>query len=66
MSTRKTISHREAPNPGSDAAVAAGCTCPRMDNARGRGAMGTSGDDAVFWKAAECPLHGSGESEDEA
>lgn len=26
--------------PGSDAAVAAGCTCPRMDNAFGRGYLG--------------------------
>lgn len=66
MSVETDKSLRDTPNPGSDAAVAAGCTCPRMDNARGRGAMGTSGDDAVFWKAAECPLHGSGESEDEA
>ena len=27
-------------NPGSDDAIAAGCTCPVMDNGRGRGYLG--------------------------
>lgn len=28
------------PNPGSDEAIAAGCRCPVLDNAHGRGWMG--------------------------
>lgn len=47
------------PNPGSDDAVAAGCTCPVMDNARGRGAWFSSGPDAVFYQNEQCPLHGT-------
>jgi len=46
------------PNPGSDEAIAQGCTCPVLDNAHGRGAWGSSGEDAVFWMNADCPLHG--------
>lgn len=46
-------------NPGSAAAVKRGCRCPIIDNAHGRGAMGTSGDDAEFWISAACPLHGA-------
>jgi len=30
-----------------------------LDNAHGRGARGTSGDDAEFWISAACPLHGA-------
>jgi hypothetical protein len=45
---------RETPNPGSDAAVALGCKCPRMDNANGRGAWGTTG---LFWTSQDCPVH---------
>jgi hypothetical protein len=30
-----------------------------LDNAHGRGAMGTTGDDAEFWISAACPLHGA-------
>lgn len=40
------------PNPGSDAAIDAGCTCPVLDNAHGRGVNG------LYWIAANCPLHG--------
>ena len=40
------------PNPGSDAALALGCTCPVLDNAHGRH------DDGLFWIAADCPVHG--------
>ena len=29
-------------NPGSDEAIAAGCTCPVIDNGHGRGYMGGS------------------------
>ena len=28
------------PNPGSDAAIALGCSCPVMDNSHGRGYLG--------------------------
>ena len=43
------------PNPGSDAAVELGCTCPVLDNGRGAGYMGREG---VFWIHGGCPLHG--------
>ena len=45
-------------SPGSDEAVAAGCLCPVLDNARGRGAWGSDGE--TFLRAADCPLHGEG------
>ena len=45
---------RDTPNPGSDAAIAIGCTCPRMDNGRGRGYMGVAG---LFVYSADCPVH---------
>jgi hypothetical protein len=45
------------PNPGSDDAVQLGCTCPVMDNARGRG-IPFKGEGA-FWINDACPLHGS-------
>ena len=32
-----------------------GCTCPRMDNAYGRGYMGIAG--VYVWRE-DCPLHG--------
>lgn len=51
------------PNPGSKEAVAAGCTCPVMDNARGRGAWGSSGEDAIFYRNDRCPLHGKNTQE---
>lgn len=47
------------PNPGSDVAIKAGCRCPVSDNARGMGAWGTRGDEAVFWIKQDCPLHGA-------
>ena len=40
------------PNPGSDAAIALGCTCPVLDNAHGRH------DDGLFWITSDCPVHG--------
>ena len=45
-------------NPGSDAAILAGCTCPVMDNGYGRGAWTNDKGDAVFWYNGDCPLHG--------
>ena len=41
------------PNPGSNEALLQGCTCPVLDNARGRG-----DGRGNFWFAAGCPLHG--------
>ena len=39
------------PNPGSDAAIALGCTCPVLDNNHGRGCNGE------FWRMDGCPVH---------
>ena len=47
------------PNPGSDKAVKKGCTCPVMDNHRGRG-LGRGN----FWINGGCPLHGGGKKEE--
>lgn len=49
----------DTPNPGSDEAVKLGCLCPTMDNAKGRGAWGSEGEDAIFWIVPSCPLHGA-------
>ena len=49
---------RDTPNPGSDEAAALGCTCPRIDNGRGRGYMGVAG---LFVYSAACPVHGKKE-----
>lgn len=48
------------PNPGSKEAIDAGCTCPVLDNGRGRGACGgAKGDDGqpMFWVHDDCPVH---------
>lgn len=42
------------PSPGSDAAIAKGCTCPVSDNAHGKGYMGIAG---VYVYHGECPVH---------
>jgi hypothetical protein len=42
------------PNPGSKAAIDAGCTCPVMDNEYGAGYMGMDG---VYIYSAGCKLH---------
>lgn len=48
----------KSPNPGSDEAVKAGCTCPVMDNHAGEGIYeGTKGP--FFWLSYDCPLHGA-------
>ena len=44
------------PNPGSPEAVSAGCTCPVMDNAHGKGFMFCG--QLAFYMAGDCPLHG--------
>lgn len=54
----------DTPPPGSDDAVALGCSCPREDNGFGRGAYGGAilGADGkpVYWQDSDCPLHGLG------
>ena len=52
----------QTPNPGSDAAVEAGCTCPVMDNGHGVGAYGVPGQ---FWINAGCPLHAARKDADD-
>jgi len=46
------------PNPGSDEAVEAGCSCPRMDNGHGKGSMWGPG---TYWINGDCPIHGKKE-----
>jgi hypothetical protein len=42
------------PNPGSDEAISAGCTCPVMDNNRGtRAPYPPDG----WWMVEGCPVH---------
>ena len=46
------------PNPGSDEAIAQGCTCPVLDNGRGGGVWGgIKGGEQVFWITEGCPVH---------
>lgn len=45
--------HQTLP-PGSDAAIAAGCNCPVMDNTRGQGWYGSG----MFIMRDDCPIHG--------
>lgn len=49
------------PNPGSDAAIEAGCTCPVLDNGHGKGVCG-NGERFGWWITADCPLHGKKEA----
>lgn len=48
------------PNPGSDEAIELGCSCPVIDNGRGRGRS-----DGNFWISCECPLHAQKEMKNE-
>lgn len=55
----------DVPTPGSAEAVAQGCRCPVIDNARGKGLGGgevrhPSGR-PMFVYDADCPLHGGGD-----
>ena len=45
----------KTPNPGSDEAVAAGCTCPVMDNFRGAGFP--YGGETCHYITEGCPIH---------
>lgn len=52
------------PPPGSPAAISAGCRCPVLDNAHGRGWMGGVKDERgeiIFVTSSDCPLHWSGD-----
>jgi hypothetical protein len=53
-----------ASNPGSPEAVQSGCTCPVLDNGRGRGAYQVGGV-WVHWINGDCPLHGKAKREGE-
>jgi len=47
----------DKPNPGSDEAIALGCTCAVLDNNHGAGfRWGESFP--CFWQSSDCPLHG--------
>ncbi len=50
----------EKPNPGSDEAIALGCTCPVIDNGHGKGSGHGEG---LFWTTEGCPLHGKQQKE---
>lgn len=52
------MNQKKKPNPGSDEAIDQGCTCPVLDNGRGRG-CGHKGDDGepLFWINSDCSLH---------
>jgi hypothetical protein len=45
--------------PGSDAAIAQGCTCPVLDNSHGLGIYGglLIEGQPRFWTNQDCPLH---------
>lgn len=47
----------QAMPPGSDAAIAKGCTCPRMDNCHGEGFLWKG--KKAWWIHMDCPLHRS-------
>jgi hypothetical protein len=47
------------PNPGSDEALKAGCSCPVLDNGHGNGCGRKDKDGTpLFWITETCPLHG--------
>lgn len=54
------------PNPGSQEAIARGCTCPVMDNSYGRGYMNGARDrdgHTIFVYTMGCPVHDPKEEE---
>lgn len=64
------MAEQPIPNPGSDEALAAGCTCPVIDNGRGLGIYGgevrhPESDLPMFVFNSDCPLHGEGDWRDE-
>ena len=70
MAGKDTIVHYDltngqVPDPGSNEAIEAGCTCPVFDNAHGAGIPWPREDGKdpnkcpSFWVNEECKLHGS-------
>ena len=51
---------KTTPNPGSDAAIKQGCTCPVLDNGHEKGVCGGGGKFG-WWITEDCPLHGKKE-----
>ena len=52
------------PNPGSEEARKAGCSCPVMDNGYGKGYMGGVKDEdgnTIFVVNLSCKIHGKAE-----
>lgn len=49
------------PTPGSPEARIAGCRCPVLDNAHGRGVYNDDEGNPVFWINGDCPIHGGGQ-----
>ncbi len=50
------------PNPGSEEAVALGCSCPIIDNHYGKGVphnIDLHNGPILFWISADCKIHGS-------
>lgn len=56
-----TDNREPPPNPGSEAAQERGCSCPVLDNHRGKGMPYPDGP--RFWINGDCPLHGSARDE---
>ncbi len=53
MTSPEPRAESKEPNPGSDAAIEQGCTCPVLDNGHGTGWIGGG-----FVLSTLCPLHG--------
>jgi len=51
-----------SPLPGSDEAIAAGCSCAIMDNHHGAGAYEVNGR-PVYWVSGSCAIHGTGKTD---
>ena len=53
------MNKKDTPNPGTQEAIDAGCTCPVLDNGWGKGSGYLDKDGKpTFWRDADCPLHG--------
>jgi len=53
------------PNPGSNEAIDAGCTCPVIDNGHGKGSgFRTIEGEPAFWICENCPIHGAKNGEE--
>lgn len=54
-----TIAKPAPPNPGTESAIAAGRTCPVIDNHHGAGVPRPDGS-VDYWYTSGCPVHTSG------